>query len=376
MFNFFKLEPEYFRLEISGDSVKFLDIEKNKNKIEKINSKIFKTSKKLIQDGNIINEEELLKILLKIRNLTKKNNIAISLPEEKSFVQVIKVPKVTREKLEEIVYYEVENYIPLSVRDVYIDFQKVESLSKQNLNYCNILLVAAPKKIVDQFNKIIKKANFTPFLFETESLAVSRALVSGLISHDPILIIDVGKFKSRFIIFSGDSIRFTSSVNISSDNFTNTISKKFGINLNAAEKEKIKYGIEGGKIVHFEGTRQGFKKEIINSKTMFNAVSENLQNLVREIQEHLDYYYSHDFCENLSEGNRKIKKIILCGGGAYLKGLPKFLEKSFNMDVELGDPLINFKSNERRIIKNHFENNELFFTTNLGLALRGFINKV
>lgn len=375
MFNFFNLEPEYFSLEISGDSVKFLDIGKSGNTIKKINSKILKTNKKLIQDGIIINEEELLKILFKIRNLTKKDYVAISLPEEKSFAQVIKMPKVNKEKLEELVYYEVENYIPLSVRDVYIDFQKVESLAKQNLNHCNILLVAVPKKIVDQFNKILKKAGFSPFLFEIESLAVSRALVPGFISHNPILIIDIGKFKSRFIIFSGDSIRFTSSVNISSDNFTNTLSRKFNIDLNTAEKEKIKYGIEGEKIVHLEGTSKGFKKETMNSKTIFNAVSENLQDLVRETQEHLDYYYSHDFCENLSEEKRKIKEIILCGGGAYLKGLPEFLEKAFNMDVKLGDPLINFKLSEKNIMKSHFKNNELFFTTTIGLSLRGFIDK-
>jgi type IV pilus assembly protein PilM len=376
MFNIFNLDPEFFSLDISEDSVKFLDIEKSGDKIIGAQVKNLISQRPLIKDGNIIDEKALLGVLLKIREMTKKDYLAFALPEEKSFLQMIKIPKVEKSKIEDLVYYEVENYIPLSIKDVYVDFQKVESLAKQDLNHENILLVAVSRNFVNSFSQIVEKAGFRSFAFETESLAIVRALVPGQMTHNPLLIIDLGRVKSRFIIFSGDSVRFSSSVSVSSNDFTRKIAKEFNLGPKEAEAEKIKNGIEFQEVLHLEGTADGFKKEIITNKTIFNATRNCFMNLVNEIQGHLDYYYSHDFCENLPNENRKINEIILCGGGAYLKGLPEFLEKSFHMEVKLGDPLINFNSNDRKILSNYLgKDNSLFFTAVLGLTLRNLYSK-
>jgi type IV pilus assembly protein PilM len=371
----FNLRPEIISLDISERSVKFLDIETRREKITKIENQIFKSHQKLVENGTVINREKLIEILKKIKRRTKKRYINLALPEEKSFIQMIKIPKVSEEKLEELVYYEVENYIPLSARDVYLDFQKIEPI-KDHLKHYIILLVAVPRKIVDSYIEVIKSAGFQPFAFETEALAIVRALIPDQISYYPVLIIDIGKSRTRFIIFSGRSVRFSSSVSISADDFTKKIAKTFNLSLKEAEKEKIKKGIAPQEVIHFEGKREELKKEKISDLSIFNAVSDLLEKLTQEIREHLNYYYSHDFCEHLSKGNRKINQIILCGGGGYLKGLPEFLRKTFNIEVKKGNPWINFLPDDRKRLESHFKQTSLLYTTTAGLLLRDFYRNI
>lgn len=371
MFQFLSLQPQILALDISERSIKFLDVEKKGKKIKKIQAEDIETSKRIVENGLISQKKEVLDILKSIRDRTNKKYISLALPEEKSFIQIIKIPKVSSEKIEELVYYEAENYIPLSVQDVYLDFQLIEPL-KDHLNYHIVLLAAVPRKIVDSYNEVIKEAGFQAFAFETEALAISRAIIPDQISYYPVLLIDMGRSRTQFIIYSGRSVRFSSSINVSSEDFTKKIAKVFNLSLKKAEEKKIKHGIKPQKIVHLSGGHNHLKKQEISSQIIFESVRDLLEELKEEIQSHLDYYYSHDFSEHLPAKDRKIKKIIISGGGAYLKGLPEFLENSFKIKVERGNPWINFSSSDRKIFENYFQEKSLSFTTAAGLLLRDF----
>jgi len=376
MFQLFNLRPEVISLDISERSVKFLDVETKRGRISKIRNQIFKSKENLVENGTIANKEKLVEMLKKVREITKKRYVNLALPEEKSFIQIAKMPKVSEEKLEELVYYEAENYIPLSVRDVYLDFQKVEPI-RDHLKYYIVLLVATPRRIVDSYVEVIKSADFQAFAFETEALAIVRALISEQISYYPVLIIDIGRSRTRFIIFSGRSVRFSSSVSISADDFTKEIARALNLSLEEAEKEKVKKGIIPQEVIHFEGKRkEKLAKEKIADLSFLKATGGLLEKLTQEIQEHLSYYYSHDFCEHLGKGKRKVSQIILCGGGGYLKGLPEFLEKTFNIEVKRGNPWVNFHSGDRKKLENHFGSTSLLYTTTAGLLLRDFYRKI
>jgi len=83
---------------------------------------------------------------------------------------------------------------------------------------------------------------------EIESQATARALVKNQVSPFPLLIVDLGATRTSFIIFSGYSLRFTSSIPICGNTFTKAIAKNLGISFKKAEKIKIKYGLKKTKI--------------------------------------------------------------------------------------------------------------------------------
>ena len=63
------------------------------------------------------------------------------------------------------------------------------------------------------------------------------------------------------------------------------------------------------------------------------------------------------------------KKIILCGGGANLKGFISYLTKKLGKEVELGNPWTNFNLENNLPIIN--KTNSVRYATVTGLAMRG-----
>ncbi len=88
--------------------------------------------------------------LVKVRGEKLNTNYAIvSLPEERAFLEVIQMPKMKTKELKEAIYFEAENYIPLSIEDVYLDFQIIQPLYN-HLDHSDVLITALHKKIIDQ----------------------------------------------------------------------------------------------------------------------------------------------------------------------------------------------------------------------------------
>ena len=165
--------------------------------------------------------------------------VVASLPEEKSFLQVIQLPKMPEEQLKSSIRFEAENYIPLPIEDVYIDFHIIQPF-RNHLDHFDILIAALPKTVVDPYVESIKKAGLIPLALEIESQAVSRALVKNEISPFSVLLIDLGATRTSFIVFSGYSLRFTSSISVSANDLTGSISKVMNVSIEEAENLKQK----------------------------------------------------------------------------------------------------------------------------------------
>jgi len=209
-----------------------------------------------------------------------------------------------------------------------------------------------PKKVIDPYVLALKKAGLIPKVLEIESQAIARALIRNGVSPSSLLLIDLGATRSSFIIFSGYSLRFTSSISVSSQKFTNLIAKNLKIDLNEAEKLKIKYGLE--------------KREKI-----FEILSPRLKDLIREIKICLFYYHTHIHHEHLPLDSKEVEKIYLCGGGANLKNLTNFLSLELKIPVELANPWSNILPEPLKEVPELSYEKSLAFTTALGLALRG-----
>ena len=366
MFNFLSLKEEAFGLDINDLSLKIVKLKKKRRGFALISFNEEKIPPNIIEDGVVKDEAALVKIIkhacktVKGKKLKTKYVIA-SLPEEKSFLQVIQMPRMSEEELKLAVPLEAENYIPLPIDEVYLDFQVIPPIKdKDYFNHIEVLLVAMPKKIVDSYVSCLKKVGLIPIILEAESEAIARALIKKETNSSLSILIDFGENNTDFVVFSGSSVRFTGSIPISSQLLTKAISESLKINFGDAEKLKIEYGLTGKKN---EGS---FK----NAEKVPQIITPILEDLANQIKKYLDFYRDHSSYEYfLPDG--KTEKILFCGGGAGLKGLTDFMTKKLETPVELGDPLINFLSkNPKNIIKKDL----ISFTTAIGLALRQLDN--
>jgi len=392
MLEFLTLKPESFGLDISDLSLKIIKLKKRRGFLTLSSFLETAIPPGIIQGGEIKDETSLSKIIKeacsKVKGEKLKTNYVIaSLPEEKSFLQVIQMPKIPEHDLKSAVIYEAENYIPLAIEEVYLDSQIVKPLFN-HLDHYDVLIAALPKKTVDPYLSCFKNAGLMPKTLEIESLAIARALIKNEIAPFPTLLIDIGATRTSFIIFSGYSLRFTCSIPVSSQKFNEAISKTLNIDLKGAEELKIKYGLEGSKKIILK-ERNGdskFEKEIIEDKKIFEALVPALTDLTEQIKKYLNYYQTHTSHEHLSverseewrrtnvlraADGKGVQKIFLSGGGTNLKGLVDFLSSEFKTPVEIGNPWINILPEPLKEVPQLSFEESLKYTTALGLAIRG-----
>lgn len=322
--NIVSFEDHFFALDISDLSVKVLELEKNGrfNKVRSFGS--FNIPKGFIEDGRIAEKEkvsEIIKLASKNSNPKKirTKKIVCSLPESKAFLRIISIPKMEESEAVEAIRWEIEASIPLSVEQVYFDWQFLDvSEGKQN-----VLTVAVSREIVDNLAEVIEMAGLEAYGFELESIASIRSLIDSSESSlgETSLVADLGSKRTSFIVAQGGVPYFTSSIPVSSETMSDAISKKLAVSLEEAEEVKVNQGIE----YSFE------------SNAVFDAVAPLLENLFAEIKKTIDFY------QNISRNGVEMKKIIMCGGGSNLRGLVPYLTTKLSKEVILGDPWVNLK---------------------------------
>lgn len=371
MSNLLTLNPNAFGLDISDLSLKIAKLKKKGKFFQLASFGKFPIKPDIIDKGEIKDPEALTGFLKNaLMNVQgeklKTKYIVASLPEEKAFLEVIKMPIMDEEELASAVRYEAENYIPWPTEEVYLDFQIVEPLYN-HLDHLDVLIAALPKKIVDPYIEVFKKTGLKPVVLEIESQATARALVKDQASAYPILIIDFGATKTSFIIFSGYSLRFTSSIPVCGATFTQAIAKNLGVSPKEAEEAKIKYGLTKEEEIAIESED---KKQVIKGK-IFEILTPSLTDLVEQIDKCIDYYRTHVSHEHLPPNGKQLEKIIICGGGAAMEGICGFLSQTLKVPVEQGNPWVNILRQPLKEIPQISFEDSLKYATALGLALRG-----
>ena len=369
-------------LDVSDYSLKLIQL--NKSGRETINiqaiSKV-ELPKGLIEGGEIINK---IKVIEAIKTLLDKplkgkitsRDVVACLPETKTYLKLIEIEK-SPNKINQIIESEIEKHIPLSLDDIYYDWQILKSSRETDL----VLIGACPKKIVNQYIEVFKEARLSIVGFEIEAVAISRSLLkeeSPKIKKGKnkrnYLVIDIGKKRTSLFVYSKDSPLFTLSLPLSGELINSHIAKSLEIDENQAEKAKIICGLDKTKA-----------KGIIR-----NIISDTIDNIVEKIDESIDYF-NHHFPD---KGD--IEQILICGGGSSIKNIDTYMEEATSIKTSKGDSLINF-NNKNLNIENYFleiykiksdftegsgdsktmsitQDNRLTYSTAIGLALRNIFN--
>ncbi len=355
MLDYFNLQPKAFSIDVSDFSLKIMKLGKENGFFKLFSFGEFPLKPGIIDKGEIKDKTALAKSISQAAREVKGEKlgtkyVVASLPEEKAFLQVIQMPLMKKKEVEKAVYFEAENYIPMPMEKVYFDCQAIPSFNPSP-DHLEVLIAALPKKTVDAYLEVFQKSELKPLSFEIESQAVARALVENETSQEPLLLVDLGASRTGLALFSGQSLRFTSSVSVSGRQFTRAIAEKMKIGEKEAESVKIEHGI--GK------TKEG--------RSNFEALKPFLNSLKDEIEKCIDYHKTHS--ENFPSDSKEIKKILFCGGGANLKGLEEYFSFELKLSAELGNPWVNILPKPLKEVPELSYRESLKYATALGLAL-------
>lgn len=351
------LKDKFFGLDISDTSVKVLQLEKRgkNNLIRSCGfSRIVEGS---VVDGVILNKEN---VIWSIKNAIdsagpKKintNKVICSLPESKVFSRIIDIPEVDPKGAGEAIKWQIEENIPLTVEQVYYDWQLLENTNNkisEGKKIKHVLTVSVSKEIIDSLMELLKSAGLEVYALEPEAIANLRSLVPARSSLEEITVIaDIGLRKTSLIIAEGNIPYFVSDVPFTSEGLTDLISKHFGISEKEAEELKI----------------QQVNSSYDEKNSILTVADSLLENLFSGIEKSIDFYFT-----TMKKNHAQIKRIVLVGGGANLQGLTDFLSKKLGKMVEIGDPLINLNLHKKSPIID--KSISPSYSVVAGLALKG-----
>jgi len=313
----------FFGVDFSGASLKVLQLAKKGKGFDVVAWSQRKIPKGVIDQGKIVKKEVFVEIfkeaMEKAEGHFSGKEIMLTIPEEKVFTRFIPVPTSKEEhSLEDVIKLETESNIPVAISDIYYDWE----IFNQDEKKASVLVMAANKEIVDNYLEVFDSLGLKTIALEPESLSMARSLITKDFKGYALLI-DIGTDSSNFAVCKENIPVFTANSSISGRMMTEVVVKAKGFSFEKAERYKIKKGIEGS-------DTKGQKNSVI-----FNKL---LETLVQEIKKTTEFLQENLFLE---EKNKKITKIILCGGGSNLKGLDSYLTVKLRQPVEHSNPWIN-----------------------------------
>jgi len=108
----------------------------------------------------ISDEREYAALSEIILNLAKESKISsrdlvVALPEQKVFTLAIPFPALTDQEIASAIKWEAEQYIPIPIEEAIIQHQIIERNEKLSPPTVTVLLVAAPRTLVQKYVKIV-----------------------------------------------------------------------------------------------------------------------------------------------------------------------------------------------------------------------------
>lgn len=314
--SYFYHDKPLFGLDVGFSSIKVMQMEWTNKKANVIGYGYNRFDANLVKDGVITDIEALAKCGFELFDKQvigeiDTRRVAITIPGTRTFNRIIKLPKMSNKELAEAVHAEAEQYIPVAIDELYLDYEIINRTADE----LELLAVAVPKKIVDSYVLFARMLGLEVVAIETSLSAESRLFVHTDLSDVPTVLMDFGSVSTDITIYDNHII-VTGTVPGGGDDFTKSIATKLGIGQTEANIVKTKYGLS-------------FSKK---QKEITEALAPGLDSLLKEIRRMIRYY------EERYGKERKISQVVTMGGGANMPGLSDFMTNSLRLPVRMSDP--------------------------------------
>ncbi|MBI2056461.1 MAG: type IV pilus assembly protein PilM [Candidatus Sungbacteria bacterium] len=341
-------------LDISEHSAKYLAFTRKKPFAVDISGEI-EIPEGIIEQAEIKKEEELAAIFRAWRLVLPRHlqsaEITVSLPEEKSFVRVIQLPQIEKDKVAQAVRWELEANVPIPQDQLIYDYEVIEPL-ENHINHVDVAITAFPKSIIEPYVRVLKIAGFTVAALELESQAIIRACIPELRTRHACIVIDMGRNRTSFIIFSGGAIRFTTTIPLGGKTLEENIMKALGVKQEEALEIKKTVGLD---------------KKALEGK-VFAALVPAMSAFADELHRAVFFYQDH--ATHTHGAEPFISSLFLSGGDANLLGLATYLGSSLQIPVNTVNPFATAHRFMATTTPPLPPQLALAFTTAIGLALR------
>lgn len=283
-----------------------------------------------VKDGRVIKSDVVGEALSRLwaESGIKAGDVILGVSNQDVLMRFAFFPKVPPDKLDNMVKFQAQEFLPIPVSEVELDYMVLGEVSGERSPMLHVLLVAARKPMLNEFIGALDAAGLNAVDIDASNLALMRLLPEADYSRTVAMVNIYGKMSGIMMLSKG--IPGLARIAV-----INTASK--GSLVNPAEAET-------------------YSQSAASSEEVVNHDS-----LIGELKSSLGYFQNQMHYP-------AVEKILLCGNAGREAGLVEKMQANIDLKVELIDPLRKFA----KISSKHFSGMEAVdYAICISLALRG-----
>jgi type IV pilus assembly protein PilM len=348
MFHLFSKTENLVGLDIGSHSVKLVQVNTSGIKPRLLSMGIAPLPRDSLVEGRVAKPEIVANVIRRLANHLdiRKKQVATSISGYDVMIKKIELPTMTEDELEARMHSELGQYIPYNIDEVGVDYQILD-VSRDRPNFMDVLLVAAKKESINEFNDILKLSGFDPFVIDVDFFALSNSfeMTCGF-EAKRVALLDMGANKSVMNIAHKGVPIFTRSISMGGNQITEKLKDVF--NISFEEAESVKLGEVPGKY---------------SAREMEEIFVATVSDWVTECRRAVDFY-NHNFPD------QSIDSLYLSGGSCRIPGLDKVLMENMEIPVEIFNPLSQIQYDLKQFDQSYVDYIGPQMAISLGLALR------
>lgn len=349
-------------IDIGSSHIKAIELEPAGSGYRLVNAALQVTPLDSCRDGvitNVLDVAQSIKALLRSANIRSTGAVA-AISGSQVIVRQVQLPKMSEANLRKSIRFEAAKYVSASMDDSIVEFEILGDV--EGTGQMNVMLVAAPKDLVESRVSVLEAAGIEPIAIDVEAFSVIRALIdsdgTNDLSEKTAALVDVGASHTEVNIVSNGTFALTRSIPIAGDSFTNAIKTLTGFSYDDAERLKFEMAMQE--------SIDKLSTQEVESKC-WRVVQPLLDELLREIRRSIHYYQSQ-FPEGTEQAS--VSHIVLTGGTARMPGMSAYVASKLNATVEIGDAFSKADISLGRFPQEFVEDYGPVLVVGTGLALK------
>jgi type IV pilus assembly protein PilM len=284
----------------------------------------------VVTDGEVRDTEQLagaLRELFAHHKLSK--SVRLGIANQRVVVRTILLPLIEDpDELDTAVRFRAQDEIPMPLDQAVLDHRV---LAKRNGpegdRQMEVLAVAARRDMVISLLEALRKAGLSPVGIDLSAFGMIRALSAGgpaLGEGAPAtLYCHLGDVTNLAVSRDGECI-FTRVAPYGIEDMAERLSERDGMPMDEARDRLLEVGLEDDLDLFEEGGDA-------SAATAREVLTEGAGKLVDELRMSLDYY-------GAQEGVPAVERVVICGLGSTLPGLPERIEQGLGLGIVAESP--------------------------------------
>lgn len=278
----------------------------------------------LVQEDEIVSWEamaEFIKEVIKENKIAVKN-AAVVIPEKLVYTKHVVMPAMTVDQLRVNLPYEFHDYITEDKDKYFYDYAVINKTSDSEGNFTEmeLMAVAAPKELINQYKTMFRRAGLRLVLIAPDYSAVRNIIkdyeeVNAVQEPGDYAILDIGHKTVKLYFFTRGEYEITRVMEEGCEELDRHIAEAFNVDEHIA---RIYKETNKDDILHDPGCEEIYSQMAV------------------EVMRVLNFY-------NFNHPDNKLDALYYCGGGALIRPLIEAIEGATEVNVVSLDQLLTDK---------------------------------